>query len=538
VPPPFANDSEETEWCIAETQAGRPRPFIEKFLWIRDEQDRLVPLRYNRIQADYDQRASSRNIKVKPRKIGFTTQEMAEMYAYAVTMPNFQGIALTYDAEETNYLFGMIHLFHEMLSPALRPKTSSHTATGINFEASNSRIEVQTAGGGRKGRGRTPSRVLIDELAQYDERVQDDIWTAIVNSTPISATISAQSTPKGIGNKFHSEFVRAVDGQSRWEYFFYPWMWLSDKHSLQHDSPDVRPEDRGAINYTEEEHDLVLGWNREHPENPIGEDNVRWRRMKISEDPDSFRQEFPEDSISCFLATTETVFPTEELNRLVGRATNPIDTRLSGSWKIWRRPEAGRRYVIGVDCANGIVGGDNSSAVIGTVDGRVDAVVAGIYGQTEMAQIVYNAAQEYNDAFVLNERQNAFEFQRIITNQLGHRNIYHHREGMGFRPEHELPLGFPTTGGASGGKQRLIEAMRTSLRSDGFNCPDMETLRELVEYKQHRDGSYGAPVGRHDDRAMAAMLYLVGVGTQPANIRRPTTNQSRAAVVYPDGVLA
>ena len=536
--PEGMTEAEHTEWCIVEAQEGRPRPFIEKFLWIRDEQEQLVPLTYNAIQADYDSARTSRNIKAKPRKVGFTTQEMAEMYTYAILVPNFQGIALTYDSEETNYLFGMVTLFHDMLPKALRPKTSSHTTTGIQIEATNSRVEVQTAGGGRKGRGRTPSKVLIDELAQYDERVQDEIWTAIVNSTPLSATISAQSTPKGIGNKFHGEFVRALDGGSRWAYFFYPWMWLLEKHALPPGSLDALPMDREAIQYTEEEFDLVNRWNGEHSEMSIGEDNIRWRRMKISEDPDSFKQEYPEDPVSCFLATTETVFPTEELNRLVGRATEPIETRLSGRWKVWRRPEPGRHYVISADCANGIVGGDNAAATIGTTEGRIDGVIAGIYGQTEFAQIVYQAHLEYNGAFIINERQNAFEFQRILLNQLGVKNIYRHREGAGFKPEHDLPLGFPTTGGASGGKQRLIETMRTALKSDGFICPDIETLRELVEYKQHRDGTYGAPSGRHDDRAMAAMLYTVGLGTQPARMRPGGNTQSRVAVAYPQEVMA
>jgi len=530
-------DSEWMEYTIAETQAGRPRAFIERYLYIRDEFEQIVPLKYNRIQADYDAHQTSRDIKLKPRKIGFSTQEMAEMYVRAITAPNFQGLALTYDGDETDYLFGMVSLFHESLPAKLRPKTSSHTQTGMTFPVTNSSIEVQTAGGGRKGRGRTPSQVLIDELALYDERQQELIWTAIVNSAPLSSRVRAQSTPHGIGNKFHAEYTRAVDQRSRWTNFFYPWMWLSEKHALPLGSADALPEDQGALDYTETEYNLVTRWNGEYPDMPIGEDNIRWRRMKIGEDADTFSQEYPEDPVSCFLATTETVFPTEELNRLLERATPPLDTRLSGRWKIWRRPEPGRQYVIGVDCANGVAGGDNASACIGTTDGRVDAVIAGIYGQTEFAQIVYDAALEYNRAFIINERQNAYEFQRVITQQLGYTNIYHHKEGMGFRPEHDLPLGFPTTGGAAGGKQRLLEAMRTALKSDGFQCQDMEMLRELVEYRQHRDGTYGAPSGRHDDRAIAAMLYLVGIGAQPARIKRGDTSRSRAAVEYPVGVM-
>jgi hypothetical protein len=155
-----------------------------------------------------------------------------------------------------------------------------------------------------------------------------------------------------------------------------------------------------------------------------------------------------------------------------------------------------------------------------------------------MAQIVNDAGISYNEAFVLNERQNAYEFQRVLTNQLGYKKVYRHRDNVGFqKPERDLPLGFPTTGGgtmAGGNKNRLIETMRTALKSDAFRCPDKATLRELVEYKQHRDGTFGAPRGKgnHDDRAMASMLYLLAVQNMPISRRGSNYRLNRSPVRF------
>ncbi len=538
---PKIAQAELLERAITETLDGRPRLFVESFLSIRDEQERIVPLKYNQVQAHYDANHSNRDIKLKPRKIGFSTQSMAEMFAFATCTPNFEGLALTYDDEETHYLFEMIDRFDVTAPKHARGNVKSKTTTSIEFDfkhLGSSHIEVQTAGGGRKGRGRTPSYVLVDELALYDERQQDAIWSSVVNSVPLTSRLVIQSTPKGIGNKFHVEFVHALDGKGSWHPHFYPWMWLPDKHALPQGSNNALPADRGTLMYSQEEAALIARWNATSPQSPIGEDNIRWRRLRLDIDKDTFAQEFPEDAVSCFLATSRTVFSTQELNVLVPRHREPATTRQNGALKIWRRPDSGQHYVVAVDCANGVAGGDNACAIVGTDDGRVDAVFAAPVGQAEMAQIVYALAVEYNGAFIINERQNAYEFQRIVVNDLGYNYIYRHKDTMGFKPDKDLPVGFPTTGGASGNKMRLVETMRRALESDGLHCPDLETLRELIEYQVHKDGTYGAPSGRHDDRAMAAMLYLVGVQSQPIRAGRSAVSQHRIASFYPDEVFA
>lgn len=529
------NELEWMEFAIAEAQAGRPRVFIERYLIIRDEGGNLIPFHYNRVQSDYDAHRSVRDIKNKPRKIGFSTQTLAEFYTFAITIPEFEGMILHYDSEEAAALFRIIRRFHDNLPDKLRPTPDTDRSNALGFPVLNSIVEVQTAGGRRKGRGRTPSALLIDEFAHYDDSVAEEIYTSIVNSMPIEAPIVMQSTPNGVGNKFYSTFVEAINRQNNWRAHFYPWMFMPEKYALPYGSSFALEADQGEFAYTNEEDVLINSWNAEHPDMSIGMDNIRWRRLKISEQKERFKQEFPEDPISCFIATTETVLDTIALNKLIAVARKSIEQRLSGNYRIWRKPASGQQYCIGVDCGEGIQGRDNSVAIIGTNAGRVDAVISGIYGQTEFAQLVHDAAIEYNLAFVLNERQGAFTFQHVLYNNLGYKNVYKHREGS--KNPLDAPLGLPTTGGEKGSKMRMIEQMRTALQAGSFLCEDLEVLRELVEFKRQKDGSYGAPAGSHDDKAMASMLYLLACDNKPTYGQLANPGRSRIAVHYPEGVF-
>ncbi len=529
------------EAAIVSAVQGDYRPFQEGYLIIRDEHESFVPLTYNHIQEHYEAHETLRDIVVKARKIGFTTRWMGKHFPRAIMTEGYQALAFTYDEDEAEYMFGIANRFYEMLPKGTPPRKGKDTGTAMGFPKIDSGIDVQSSGGRRKGRGRTPSAILLDEFAQYDENVAVDIFSSVVNSAPLWVPITIQSTPRGIGNEFHRQFVRAENGESTFKAHFYPWMWLPEKHRITEESATLAAHEwlKGTLEYTDEERLLLETWNAAHPDLLLDQDNIRWRRYKAAEDPDTFKQEYPENSVDCFLATTDSVFDTKLLTPWVQRAHPPLFTDRNNTLKVWKRPQPGQAYCIGVDCGEGIVGRDNSAAEIGTVRGEVVAVLAGIYDQVEFAQMVYEIGMQYNEAFVLNERQGGFTFQLTLHN-MGYKNLYRHvDQTAAIRSKAEPALGFPTSTASKG---LLINTMRAALKSDGFQCPDIQTLREMVEYKRHKDGTYGAPVGvdSHDDRAMASMMYLQAIAVcerTPARVKRGM-GAGRTILSYPTGALA
>ena len=531
-------EQEKGDYCITEAVKGNLRPFMDNFLIIRGEDDEYIPFHHNTIQAHYETAKTLRNVIVKPRKIGFTTRWLAEHFTKMLVTPGYETLALTFDEDEAEYMFGIVRRFYDHLPKNRQPKLGKDTGRAMSFSRVDSSMTIQSAGGRRKGRGRTPSAILLDEFAHYDEAVAVDVYSSVVNSAPLHTEITIQSTPLGIGNEFHRQFLRAEQGSSTFKSHFYPWMWLPEKHRLATDDRLVldKPWLRGELEFSDEEINLVQSWNEQHPDMLMGQDHIRWRRYKIAEDPYTFKQEYPENKVACFLATTETVLDSERLNFWMQRAKPPLHREMNGHLKVWRRPQPGTAYCIGVDCGEGIPGRDNSAAIVGTVNGEVVAVLCGIIDQAEMAQLVHDIGNDYFGAFVLNERQGGFTFQRDLYN-MGYKHLYRHDEAkeVGRRAvsTSRNPLGFPTT---TASKMQLITRMRNALRSDSFQCPDAETLQELMEFKRHNDGTYGAPVGAHDDRAMAAMLYLKAVeesGRTSVAVRQAVAGTSAARGMIP-----
>ena len=281
---------------------------MEHMLIIRDERENYIPFLRNTIQRDYPKARTVRDVLAKPRKVGFTTDWLAEQFARCITTEGHQALATTYDADEAEYMFGIVRRFYDNMKPTRRPQLGKDTGTAMSFPRLDSSIEIQTAGGRRKGRGRTPSAVLIDEFAQYDETAADEILTSMLGSLPPSTSLRVQSTPKGIGNPFHRLFVDARQGTSPFKAHFYPWMWMPEKHLLRADSPEVVSSPleaiKGQLEYTDEEGAFVASWNTLHPELSIDQDNIRWRRFNQRGFRETFLQEFPPLALRLLISPT------------------------------------------------------------------------------------------------------------------------------------------------------------------------------------------------------------------------------------------
>jgi hypothetical protein len=74
---------------------------------------------------------------------------------------------------------------------------------------------------------------------------------------------------------------------------FYSWWWDADYR--------IPLEEGERLEYTEEENKLVT-------DNGLTPEQIKWRRNKVKELRDKFRQEYPEDPITCFLTSGNSYF--------------------------------------------------------------------------------------------------------------------------------------------------------------------------------------------------------------------------------------
>ena len=92
-----------------------PTPWIEQNLFIRTKERKVVPLRWNDPQRDYMENRTNRDLILKPRQLGFSTQIEALFFGDTVLTPNTTSVMLAHDMASTEVIFGIAQLFWDRL---------------------------------------------------------------------------------------------------------------------------------------------------------------------------------------------------------------------------------------------------------------------------------------------------------------------------------------------------------------------------------------------------------------------------------------
>lgn len=509
---------EVIERAIEEAQQGKPRRFIETFLHVRDKRNQIVPFRFLRIVDHADQHHAHYGVYVKPRQVFFTTHELARIFTLFITIPNFQAAIVEHEGEAAERVFRAVKDFYDFLPDGLRPELSADRADYIQIKATKSAIYIGTAGGRRFGRSDTINYLFLDEVAHYTPQQAQELWVGAPEAVPQGGWITVASTPNGVGNLHHKVYLDALAGRTRYQASFYPWFW-HEEYTLSPDDPETLLQDRGPLVFTGEEADLV-------ERHGLTDGQVRWRRSKFADKGNDFYQEYPEDDVTCFLATTSTVFPTLLLNQMLRQEAKGPKTK-DGPLEVWHEPHPSHQYALGADPAEGLKGGDPTCAEL--LDCQTRRIVAVVHGQIPVHEFGLQLAalgRRYNNALVVPERNNHGHALILVLQGLGYPRIYEHRDAGAVtkRP------GFPTSAAS---KTQLVGDMKAAITGGDIIIEDKETIRELVEYQADTGaGRYSAPVGSHDDRTVAVMLALHGSLSDPSLSASARAVERRRQVVY------
>ncbi len=341
-----------------------------------------------------------------------------------------------------------------------------------------------------------------------------------------------ESTANGIGNFFHSEWVRSQRGESDNMAVFVPW------HEIEMYTapvPDVARLWRSMDAY---ERGL---W-----EQGVTLEAIAWyhRRRRAYADHQSMQAEYPSDATEAFANTGNNVFSTEAVARMVegcvaplavgeivasgGALTGPAamcntvftaDTK--GALKLWEHPEPGVRYVVAVD-----VGGRSRDA-----DWSVIAVLAaGVSGARVVAQwrghidhdlLTWKAAaiaSHYGRALLVFE-SNTLETEAPAQGEYILHELLEHYPNLYLRPACEGGSlshrpGFHTNRAT---KQMIITELIATVRDGLYVERDADACGEFSVYEQLPNGSYGARRGYHDDILMTRAIGLHALSALDVN---------------------
>ena len=373
-----------------------------------------------------------------------------------------------------------------------------------------------------------------------DRRSPDDFVRAIGGSILYApeTLIVMESTANGVGNYFHREWLRSVEGKGDKEPVFVAW----------HESElyELPVTDYKAL------WDSMDPYERRLWEKGCTLEQINWYHNKRREYP-THRQmmaEFPSDATEAFTHSESAVFAPEHVERLRKDVTDPLavgdlhaaattgpgaltDIRFvpdsTGALRIWKFPDEycvrEQRYVVGVDIGGVSSGSDWSVITVmdcGVVPGAIPEVVASWRGHVDhdiLAWKCVTMALWYHKALLVIE-SNTLEHENtdgdpsgFILNRIAdnYTNLYYRTDAAGRQRLPGMHINRST-------KTWLITLLIAAVREGSYIERDKLACDELEQYERKDNGSFSARDGCHDDILMTRALIL---GALPARSLTP-----------------
>ncbi len=377
-----------------------------------------------------------------------------------------------------------------------------------------------------------------------------------------------ESTPNGMENEFHDEWVRAnskdKEGKPLSSYtpVFVAWF------EIETYVKPFKDEDERA--------DFVI-WLWQHRNDTTGNgayfwhlyeigaslEGINWYIEKLKDYSclEDMQQEYPSDDIEAFKYSGKAVFDIYKVEQLrpdcyapvfigeiEGDAYDPLikadvpsgkfekyscmqNLRLveqhGGFFRVWDMPDDSvnvkHRYLVSVDIGGSHRTSDWSDIVVfdryDVMYGGVPAVVAEWHGHCDPDQLAMKCAQIahfYQDAFLVVENNTAYSRMNDTDGDVSelffpilvplYDNLYNsnHSKLLKHRSK-ELKYGFNTNRAT---KVAIVKFLAAVIREQKYMEREEETLNEYSYFMQYPSGEYGNVPGKHDDRVMARAIGL------------------------------
>lgn len=309
--------------------------YAEQCLKIRTKSGGIESLVLNTAQAHLNtvaerqlrDRGYVRIIGLKGRQQGFSTYVQGRIYWKTSSNKGKRAFILTHDGEATKSLFEMAERYHTNNSPLLRPELGASNTKEMEFPNLDSGYRIGTAGNKETGRSQTLQYLHGSEVAfwQNAARLARGLQQAVPSGSDAKGTeIWLESTSDGPNNYFHSEWQKAVGGESDFEAVFIPWFWQAEYiDKWQPEWEMDKEEDQLSIKFGLS--DEQLAWRRKKIRE-LGEVDTQTGLVSISLGTDAFKREYPNTPEEAFAMPSGAEFKLDDIryynNQISGTGMN------------------------------------------------------------------------------------------------------------------------------------------------------------------------------------------------------------------------
>jgi hypothetical protein len=497
---------------LVERALSDHRFFIETFISIKDKDRYIIPFVFNPIQELFYQKYESLNAKgikrhiiLKPRQLGFTTLVCALFLTECILVPNTTAAIIAHDAESTARIFEITKLMYEKLPDEIRPEARRSSKRELVFEALNSKIFIGTAGSTGFGRGTTINLLHCSEYAFWEK--PEELLPSLLETIPKdSGVIIFETTANGY-NHFHDDYLLSKstsDTDRKLKQIPYPHFYRWFDHPEYQFPLEEAEKDyiRETIEKDEQSmikvHSLTL-------------EQVAWRRAKQASLKEKFMQEYPEDDISCFIASGKPFFDRQIIKSIgVWLEENKVDEwkkmEMEGKITIYKKFMPGQQYILCGDPAEGNPLSDDSSAHIlrlnkSPIFVEMCAEISDTLSMPKFYRFAYHLGALYGYPKMVIERNNHghllnyWAMNGYLQDQIKildkYPNIYMAKDSK---------AGFVTT---SVTRPLILDNLAELLRNNMLVLYSRKCLDQMLSFVYADNGRPQAQIGKKDDNIMS-----------------------------------
>lgn len=505
--------------------------------------EQMIPFRLNvpqrRVAAMLEQdRLADRPIRLimlKARQWGGSTLvQMYMAWIQSVHRRNWHSLICAHLKDTARIIRGMFtrtldayppELWDGDCDPAFRP--FEHSDNIRELAGRGCRVTVASAEKQDSVRGGAYSMAHLSETAFWPaspKRTPEDFIRAVCGAIAYLpyTLIAMESTANGVGNFFHSEWLRSEAGKSDKRTVFVPWheialyrLPVTDPMALWNAMTDYerRLWDDGLTL------EMINWYHHTAPEfSSIEHMHAEYPTTALEAFTNSGTNVFAPEKVA---ALRESCRPPEVIGDISADGAPLPDSR--GALKIWERPGHAGDYIVAMDIGGRSATSDWSVISVMT-RGPKPRVVAQWRGHTDhdlLADKAMTIGHYYNEALLVVE-SNTFETEcDTFDNNLSvlsrmartYPNLYTRTVTDRLTAITSDRVGFHTNRRT---KPLLINALIAAVRDATFIERDHDACNELLTYAELPNGSYAARPGKHDDILMTRALALYVIANMPS----------------------
>lgn len=328
------------EWSRSKSLLGDKSWRINNLYRIQDEDGNDIRFRRNDAQRAYANEVHGRDLIVKARRLGFSTDIGIDMLDTCVFRSNVSAGLIDFTIKDASKKLAKILFAYERMPKDLRQAVQLIKSNTEELQWSNGSMLVV----GTSYRGAGLNYLHVSEYGKISANSPDtanEIKTGALRAVPLSGRAVIESTAHGTSGEFYEVVTRAGDMAKEgrpltaldWRLHFFGW-WVKREHRLPN---NLVVESQELRKYFDEVAPIL----RDRHGITLDADQRAWYAKQFEDlGPDDVKSEFPTLAEECFYRSTEGSFWKAELARARrdGRIGQPMpfdpSRRVNTAWDI------------------------------------------------------------------------------------------------------------------------------------------------------------------------------------------------------------